>query len=580
MASVPGSHTGILRDETLALRQILGYRRETIREPRFAHPRLDSLAHLPGSSIKDVLFVSVDVDTGGGYQVISPQQSFHIGLSLFDTRSLTKPMKDPANAIQSYQYITKESKPCKWAAKHFLFGDTEAIQLPDFTRKLASLTQGREYVLVAHGINEDLKFLNNLEPNFATRACYVLDTVNAAQHPLQLYYRYSLEKLLEELDIRYDRLHVAGNDAHFALRALLMLAVRDGQMAPESITAADGELFNALSAVAHAEYTLPVWIEKPPEHVKTAPQLGIYATRRLKAAKKASRRLLQELPFADELDEQDALGREADISDLRDDGGQSLTPGSRTWNTAGGRALGHEEENEYGENGWLTKTARFDGSTLAFEQDGCGQTAWTTSDSGRRRSSTHQKARQTRSDSGMRLSDTTIISTFLRALWTMAAVTSKNGIAYDGLGRKASVASQRDVVTFQYGTSKHCLGVLVGYTLAGKQQYTIQISYDVVSAEIPCQDSCHRFYGSSADDMIEEHGSGGGQTDDVFQKFVYNGNCNIVSASVNGHTKQHDLQRHRLANQLQHQYDANGRLVRDDAGRRYGFDDDHHFLID
>ncbi|TFB02360.1 hypothetical protein CCMA1212_006087 [Trichoderma ghanense] len=307
MASVPGSHTGILRDETLALRRILGYRLEEIREPPFVHPKLDSLAHLPGSSIKDVLLVSVDVDTGGGYQVISPDQSFHIGISLFDTRSLTKPLEDPGNAIQSHQYITKESRPCKWAAKSFLFGDTELVQLPDLARKLASLTQGREYILVAHGINEDLKFLNNLDPNIATTACYILDTVNAAQHPLRLYYRYSLEKLLETLGIRYDRLHVAGNDAHFTLRSLLMLAVRDGQMAPKSITATVQELFQTLDAIAHAEYPFPAWIEEQ-SNVKAPPKLGIYAKRRLKAARKASKRLLQELPFANELDEQDAQG--------------------------------------------------------------------------------------------------------------------------------------------------------------------------------------------------------------------------------------------------------------------------------
>jgi hypothetical protein len=160
---------------------MLGYRHEAVREPPVVHPKLDIkiLARLPGSSIKDVLFVSIDVDTGGGYQVISPEQSFHIGISLFDTRSLTNPMDDPAAAIQSYQYITKESRPCKWAAKHFLFGDTESIQ---------------------------------------------------------------------------------------------------------------------------------VWTEKPPKPkaaAAAAPKLGIYAKRRLKAAKKTSKRLLQELPFAKELDEQD-----------------------------------------------------------------------------------------------------------------------------------------------------------------------------------------------------------------------------------------------------------------------------------
>ncbi|KAL6889867.1 hypothetical protein HDV57DRAFT_487914 [Trichoderma longibrachiatum] len=121
MASLPGAHTGILRDETVALRKILGYRLDTIRDSAFRHSKLDNLPHLQDSSIKDVLFVSIDVDTGGGYQVISPEQSFHVGISLFDTRTLTKPMEDPENAIQSYQYINNESKPCKWAAKSFLF---------------------------------------------------------------------------------------------------------------------------------------------------------------------------------------------------------------------------------------------------------------------------------------------------------------------------------------------------------------------------------------------------------------------------------------------------------------------------
>ncbi|KAK3371754.1 hypothetical protein B0T24DRAFT_630278 [Lasiosphaeria ovina] len=53
--------------------------------------------------------------------------------------------------------------------------------------------------------------------------------VKAAQHPLQLSYRCSLESLLERLDISFRNLHAAGNDAKFVLRALLMLAVRDAE---------------------------------------------------------------------------------------------------------------------------------------------------------------------------------------------------------------------------------------------------------------------------------------------------------------------------------------------------------------
>ncbi|KFA79666.1 hypothetical protein S40288_04090 [Stachybotrys chartarum IBT 40288] len=45
----------------------------------------------------------------------------------------------------------------------------------------------------------------------------------------RIFHSYTLKKLLEEFSIPFtdDRLHVAGNDAHFTLRALLMIAVCD-----------------------------------------------------------------------------------------------------------------------------------------------------------------------------------------------------------------------------------------------------------------------------------------------------------------------------------------------------------------
>ncbi|KAI8674196.1 hypothetical protein NCS55_00742500 [Fusarium keratoplasticum] len=198
MASVLQPHTGILREENIALRQILG------------PPRIGQ--YLPGTLFKDALLVSVNVDTGGGYEAISPEQSFHIGVSIFDARCLVQKLDDPRDAITSYQFINRDSRPCKWAAKSFLFGETELMTLNDFASRISLLTKDRDYVL---------------------------DTVKAAQFPLQLSYRYSVEKLLDEL----------GNDAHFVLKALLMIAVRDGQMVREP---GDEELFRYLAAVAHA----------------------------------------------------------------------------------------------------------------------------------------------------------------------------------------------------------------------------------------------------------------------------------------------------------------------------------------
>ncbi|KAL7929866.1 hypothetical protein V8C35DRAFT_284010 [Trichoderma chlorosporum] len=183
---------------------------------------------------------------------------------------------------------------------------------------MSLLTQGRDYILVAHGTDMDIKFFNNLDPKIANRACYILDTVKAAQFPLQLYYRYSLENLLDEFDIRYAKLHAAGNDAHFALKALLMIAVRDGQMASETSTPVNGELFNTLDAIAHSPVALPVWAENPPAAAHPSPskpKLGIYAKRRLRAAAKAAKKASQELPCPsepnspDDYDEEDQGGQ-------------------------------------------------------------------------------------------------------------------------------------------------------------------------------------------------------------------------------------------------------------------------------
>lgn len=82
MASTPGPHTGILREENIALWQIFGYR--SIDGIPYPFKPSDNVQTLPGTNIKDLLFVSVDIDTGGGYEVLSPGQSYHISISLFD----------------------------------------------------------------------------------------------------------------------------------------------------------------------------------------------------------------------------------------------------------------------------------------------------------------------------------------------------------------------------------------------------------------------------------------------------------------------------------------------------------------
>ena len=94
------------------------------------------------------------------------------------------------------------------------------------------MASGSVVVLILHGAREDIKVLENL--GIDLHALFIIDTVKAAQNPLGLSYRYSLEKLLEALDISFTNLHAAGNDAHFALRAFLMIAVRDAERQPNT----------------------------------------------------------------------------------------------------------------------------------------------------------------------------------------------------------------------------------------------------------------------------------------------------------------------------------------------------------
>ncbi|KAK5989285.1 hypothetical protein PT974_10796 [Cladobotryum mycophilum] len=282
MASTLKPHTGILREENIALRQILGYRLESLQSSPYSPPQIGQ--YLSGTSIKDVLLVAVDVDTG-------------------EVMRLSRLTRVSILASQFLTLGALDTRPCKWAAKSFLFGETELISLCDIPTRFSLLTQDRNYVIVAHGTREDIKFFNNIDPEIINRASYILDTVKAAQFPLQLYYRYSIEKLLDEFDIRYAKLHAAGNDAHFALKALLMIAVRDGRMAPYVTTSSNEDMFRLLDAIAHAPCALPVWTETPPVTC-TSPEknkkLGIYAKRRLRAERKAVKRAFKELPCSDE----------------------------------------------------------------------------------------------------------------------------------------------------------------------------------------------------------------------------------------------------------------------------------------
>src|SRR3569833_697425 len=245
-------HTGLLRDETLFLREIFGY--ADICENGQNLSLSGSVLRLPTSSISDLLLVAIDIDMldAEGYHQIRPNQQCHVGVSLFDPRFIEAGNEPSESEIKSLQFTIGDSSYCRRAADKFLFGQSEPILISELKPRLQQIVSGRDVVLVLHGAERDLEALENLDIDL--HPVFVIDTVKAAQHPLRLYYRYSLEKLLETLDIPFTNLHAAGNDAHLALRALLMIVVKDAESQP--CTSCITALIEILKSVALSPWPL------------------------------------------------------------------------------------------------------------------------------------------------------------------------------------------------------------------------------------------------------------------------------------------------------------------------------------
>lgn len=249
-SSIP-PHTGLLREETLILRWLFGYEDSNslpsgVQQPQF-----------PSKNPKCVRFLSIDIDSL--QEVDGVIQNLHVGISVLDSESLETSvassigMATEKQSIESHHYIVGSPKFSRNKANKFLFGNPKTIPLSGLKDELQLFTSYRDIILIFHGGRRELWALKALDIHLSP--LYTIDTVKAAQYPLQLSYRWSLEKLLLEFEIPFTALHNSGNDAHFVLRAFLMLAVRDSQR--ELALAPDALPENLLNSRAIAQAPLP-----------------------------------------------------------------------------------------------------------------------------------------------------------------------------------------------------------------------------------------------------------------------------------------------------------------------------------
>ncbi|KAF4500353.1 QDE-2-interacting [Fusarium agapanthi] len=212
---------------TELIRMVFGYQL-TARLKKEMESRVPN--RLRGSNMRDVRLICVDTDK---VKKMSEEpgktESFHLGVAILDTRDLRDVIRhgfkldNPSDLIRTYQFAVQDSVP---KVDHFCFGDTEAISVEDLKRRFLEWQGGRDVIGVAYSAHSDLAVLK--EFNILLSAIFWIDLALAQYIPFQEATAPSLAVVMNRLRIRYaGKLHEPGNDAHFAMRTLLGLAVLD-----------------------------------------------------------------------------------------------------------------------------------------------------------------------------------------------------------------------------------------------------------------------------------------------------------------------------------------------------------------
>ena len=195
----------------------------------------------------DVLFVCFDFENGQQIKSHAASGSFgnrkilaQAGISIFDPRNL--PSTSSKGALTTYNFGFGGSPSHRRNVdRKFFFGET--IWLSQLANLLTSmerlLDRSRKIVLVGHGLHGDCQVLRSLGFDFDSSIVGYIDTGHAAsvvvetpsgQDDAPAVTAFRLKGLLAKLGLVVEGCHVAGNDANFTLRALLLLAVEGFRM--------------------------------------------------------------------------------------------------------------------------------------------------------------------------------------------------------------------------------------------------------------------------------------------------------------------------------------------------------------
>lgn len=151
-------------------------------------------------------------------------QDSQLGIATFDTKVLSQPVEDGEDLIKTKNYITGSESYIEKTSNRFAFGESTTIQPAELVCQIDRALPGdRPIVLVGHAVENELDIFHALGYALAHPYMEVINTVQVAN---EVYgpWPCKLRELLKRLGCPFNRLHSAGNDANFTLKAALLLA--------------------------------------------------------------------------------------------------------------------------------------------------------------------------------------------------------------------------------------------------------------------------------------------------------------------------------------------------------------------
>ncbi|TDZ38932.1 hypothetical protein C8035_v006867 [Colletotrichum spinosum] len=182
------------------------------------------------SCYADAVFVSIHFFNNTHYRRkrTSVTDNAQAGLAILDTRHVSP--ETPAEKLVSAYNFVAGSETYFWKAKsRFLFGKTTVLNDTQELRQHIQdcIPKDRNIIIVGHGIGYQKTCLTKIGFDFESDgivAC--LDPSRIAEQILE-YKAGPFKRLLETLNIPISKLRAAGNDAHYIMQAVLILASID-----------------------------------------------------------------------------------------------------------------------------------------------------------------------------------------------------------------------------------------------------------------------------------------------------------------------------------------------------------------